>query len=269
MTSSFIIMSYPRFAGGKFLSNCLSLSKFCCPQDPVSAEYLLDFPDDYEYRLRSVMKTIPLHRTEMTKWIEKYEFGDTQLYHRAINRWQNGVNCQPNDLVGRLLRSEFKLFLTAHGGDTHVRNLLKIWPNSTIIKLINHVKFSEISQKLKSTDNKTLEDHAGNYCKQKYQLLAGGDWPSWEEFESVGYDVRKLLNYREVADEILSFYNWKNIDNTTFLFDVDRVIFNRTKFLEAMEQLYRQLNFTDFDPELVGKFWQSYMSLHVDNVDIT
>lgn len=261
-------MAFPRFAGGKFISNCLSLSKFCCPQDPVSAEYLLNSPDDYKYRLKAVMRTLPLRRSEMTNWIEKYEFGDTQLYQTAFNQWQNGVKCPPNDLVHRLLRSKFSLFLTAHGGDIAVRNLLKAWPDAAIVKLVNHVKFSKISQRLKSSDNKTHEDHAGNYCKQKYESLAGNSWPTWEEFESVGYDIQKLSDYTSVADEILTFYNWRDINNKTLLFDVDNTIFNQTKFLTAIEQLYIDLELSDFDPTLVGAFWQSYMSLHVDNIDV-
>ena len=262
-------MSFPRYAGGKFISNCLSLSKFCCPQDLISAEYLLNFPDDYKYRFNSVMRTLPDRQSEMINWIGKYEFGDTQLYQTAFNYWKNGVQYQANNLVTRLLKSKFRLFLTAHGGDVDVRNLLKAWPDSTIIKLINHVKFSKISQGLKSNDNKTIEDHAGNYCEQKYQLLAGDNWPTWEEFESVGYDIRRLSGYTSVADEILTFYNWRGVNNTTLLFDVDSAIFNRTKFLIAINQLYIDLGFTDFNAQLVENFWQSYMALHVDNVDIT
>lgn len=269
MDNNFIIMSFPRYSGGKFISNCLSLSKSCCPQDPISAEYLLNQPADYEYRLNAIMRTLPLCRDEMTKWIEKYEFGDTQLYQASFGQWQNGINDQPSDLVTRLLKSKFRLFLTAHGGDIAVQKLLKVWPNSTIIKLINHVKFSMISRSLKSTDNKSIDEHAGNYCKNKYLELAGAAWPTWEEFESVGYDIRLLNGYELVKEEILDFYNCRSIKNKTLLFDVDNTIFNRTKFLLAIEQLYKQLELPDFNPGLIEKFWQSYMCLHIDNVDLT
>jgi hypothetical protein len=67
---------------------------------------------------------------------------------------------------------------------------------------------------------------------------------------------------------ILNFYNWKNINNPTVLFNIDNSIFNRTKFLPAMKNLYRQLGLTDYNPDLIEKFWQSYMALHVDNVDL-
>ena len=46
--------------------------------------------------------------------------------------------------------------------------------------------------------------------------------------------------------------------------DIDNCIFDQHAFLSAMEQLYKKLNFDDFNPDLVGKFWQAYIDLHVD-----
>jgi hypothetical protein len=270
MHSNFIILSFPQFAGGKFISNCLSLSKKCCPQDPQCAEYLLSNPDDYEFRFNSVMKTLPPTRKEMINWISTYEFGDAQLYGKAtFHDWLSGIATPPGILVKRLINSNFNLFITTHGNDVTTRNLLKIWPDATILKLINHTKFSNISKNLKSDGTIFSEDRSGNYCKKKYSELAGPDWPSWEEFEMAGYDIQKLDGYQTVQDEILSFYNWKNICNKTVLFDVDTAIFNQVNFLSAMRNLYEQLELPDFNPNLVGTFWQSYMSLHVDNHDLT
>ena len=269
MSDNFIILSYPRYAGGKFIGNCLSLSKECSPQDKKSARYLLTKTDDYQYRLNAVMSTLPATREEMINWIPKYEFGDNQFYGTHIfGSWVTGNYIAPDRIIEQLLDKKLRLFLTAHGGDGVVRRLLKVWPNSTIIKLINHTKFSKISQNLKSTDTDSIDMHAGNYCKSKYDVLSGPSWPSWQEFESVGYNIQKLSQYKSVAEEILNFYNWKDINNKTFLFDIDSTIFNRNKFLEAMEQLYTQLNLTDFNPILIEKFWQSYIALHVDNVDL-
>lgn len=267
--NNFIIVAFPRFAGGKFIMNCLSLSKFCCPQDPVVAEYLLTHPDDYNYRFNAIMKTLPETREEMINWVDRYEFGDYQLYQHMHTKWNFGIKCEPNDLVNRLLDSGFHLFLTSHGGEISIRNLATVWPNAKIIQIINHVKFSKIAHGLKCTESITLDQCAGNYCRSKYTMLAGHDWPSWEEFESVGYNIQKLSGYELVADEILSFYNWRGFDNDIFLFNIDESIFNRSKFLASIELLYKSFGFSDFNSELVGKFWQSYMSLHVDNVDLT
>jgi hypothetical protein len=268
MNDNFVILNFPRFAGGKFISNCLSLSRHCCPQDPVIAQNLLSRPADYNYRLSSVIRTLPSDKSDMTCWIQHYEFGDIQLYGEAVTQWQHGISCPPTELVNMLLDSGFKLFLTSHGGDLSVRNLLISWPESTVVTLINHVEFSTISNKLKSTDTRSLDDYAGNYCKAKYESLAGDAWPTWSEFESVGYDIDQLRPYYLVADEISKFYNWRGINHRSILFDVDTAMFVKHKFLESIQNLYEKLNLDDFDPVLVGKFWQLYMTLHVDNVDI-
>lgn len=269
MNNNFIIFSFPSFAGGKFIGNCLALSKHCCPQDAASAEYLISHPDDYQFRLDKVMSTLPPDRIQMIDWISRFEFGDKNLYGITHDSWTKGINATLTPLVNTLISCGFKLFLTAHGGDTTVRNLLNVFPDSTILKLINHVNFSKISKKLKSNDNLSPDEHAGNYCKSKYLELAGESWPSWEEFESVGYDIQKLPKYNTVQDEILSFYNWKDINKNTILFNIDDVIFNRTKFLKAMEKLYEKLELDDYNPVIIEQFWQEYMLLHVDNVDMT
>jgi hypothetical protein len=59
-----------------------------------------------------------------------------------------------------------------------------------------------------------------------------------------------------------NYYKWHEISNLVIEFDIDSVIFDRYKFLSAMENLYKQLGFDDFNPALVGEFWQRYIDLH-------
>lgn len=137
------------------------------------------------------------------------------------------------------------------------------WPGSRIIKLVNHRKFSKISWALKSDHVHDLDFYAGNYCQSKYNELAGPNWPTWEKFEKVGYDVRLIDNIdREIQNEILQFYNWINIHAPCFVFDVDSSYFELSEFLTAVKKLYDWLNFDDFNPDLVGQFWKRYMELH-------
>jgi hypothetical protein len=127
---------FPRFAGGKFISNCLALSKKCYPQDITCAEYLLKNPEDYKFRFDSVMKTLPPTRKEMINWISTYEFGDSRLYGmETFYNWLSGMVSPLCESVQRLIDSGSYLFITAHGGDEAVRNILKIWSNATIIKV--------------------------------------------------------------------------------------------------------------------------------------
>ena len=45
-------MHFPAYAGGKFISNCLALSKNCMIMDKDSVGYLTEHSLDYEYRLQ-------------------------------------------------------------------------------------------------------------------------------------------------------------------------------------------------------------------------
>lgn len=264
MADPFVILFFPRFAGGKFLSNCLALSKHCVPQDHDSAEYLTARPDDYQYRLDRVLKTLPPDRISMINWIPQFEFGDHNLYGDVFQDWEDGVvNKNVNMITKKIIDSGLKTFLTTHGSESGVRQLYQTWPNSPIIKLINHRKFSGISWSLKSDCSHSLDSYAGNYCESKYNQLAGPSWPLWREFEMRGFDPRLCDDCTsDTQREMLQFYNWQDIDGLFSVFDVDNSYFDRDNFLNAMESLYRWLEFDDFNPELVGTFWQAYMRLH-------
>jgi len=66
-----------------------------------------------------------------------------------------------------------------------------------------------------------------------------------------------------IRDKISNFYP-PNTAAVTLGFDIDNSIFDKSKFLSAMETLYHQLAYDDFNRRLVGDFWQSYMDLHID-----
>lgn len=262
-SSNPVIVQFPRFAGGKFISNCLALSKHAVPQDSESATYLLDNPNDYEYRLSKILNTIP-PLTEMTDWIEKYEFGDYQLYGDSFVDWTLHGTPSSNTITDKLSNAEFlKFFIVNHSGPMHVANLLNVWPNAQIILLTNFTKFFNISSKLKSTSNESLEHHAGNYCFQKYNKLRGDTWPNWEEFETALYNTNNLSGYDiSVIREINEYYTWNSINKQIIKFDIDNSIFELNNFLSAIELVYTQLNFTDFNPKLVETFWKQYIALH-------
>jgi hypothetical protein len=122
--------------------------------------------------------------------------------------------------------------------------------------LKNYRKFFDIAAKLKTSNLQPIESYAGNYCKEKYNILKGHDWPTWEQFEND--------NYITDNDEMQKFYLWHLVKNKKIVVDVDSTIFAAELFISNMQQLYTQLGFDDFDPSAIGKFWKRYMSLHVD-----
>jgi hypothetical protein len=240
-----IIIQFPQFAGGKFISNCLALSRFAVPQDAATAEYLLNNPADYNYRFARVASTLPETVAEMRSWISKYEFGDTQQ----------------KPALAQLSISNLNFFLVSHQPDITAK-LLALWKNAKVIVLTNFRQFSNIACERKN-NGEIIEEISGNYCIEKYNLLKGNDWPTWKEFNTAKFDINNISNVSTpIKDEISKFYMTSTIN--TIGFDIDNCIFEKSKFLSAMSDLYRQLHYDDFNAKLVGNFWQSYIELHID-----
>jgi len=248
-----IIMQFTRFAGGKFISNCLALSRHAVPQDAKVGNYLLDNPDDYNYRFKKLLTTLPPSVAEMRNWISKYEFGDNQQA----------------PILDKLSNSDLNFFLTSHVPESTIE-LLEQWPNAKVIVLTNVRQFTNISYERKNSGETLAEVLyiAGNYCIEKYNLLKSDDWPTWEQFNTALFNVDNLINVPIcIVNEISEFYISNQINAIIIGFDIDNCIFDKFKFLSSIENLYNQLGYTDFNPKLVGDFWQQYINLHIDNND--
>ena len=264
-TPNSIILRFPRYAGGKFIGNCLALSKHAVPQHAEIAQNLLSSPNDCQYRLREIMKTLPSTQDQMKNWVQQFEYGDKQLFGPVGITWRKQGSPHKlavNTTTTQLSNSDLCFFHVSHNSEDSLENLLKVWPNSRIIQLINHATFSTISKYLKCAEPNITPEQTGNYSPEKYAVLAGSDWPTWQEFLSVKFDTRQLpLLADHIVAEINSFYP----PITMIPFDIDNCIFEKTAFLESMCNLYNSLGFTDFDSKLVGEFWQAYINLHEIN----
>jgi len=266
-----VIVSFMRFAGGKFLMNCLALSRHACPMEPSAAAYLLKHPDDYDYRLQTVLKSLP-PKNQMQKWLD-FEFGDGATYGRAQKSWNEGQEGVLNDLTKKLCCSNMKFFLTDHSMEP--LNLCQVWKQATVIMLINSRRFQAIAA-LKKNQRDWRPEHIrrgglaaellglnGNYCEEKFDVLRGPDWPTWQEFEKTGYDAKSLHHIDpKVRAEIGDFYRRHLVQNQVLLFDVE-TYFASDKFVNAIKELYQNLNFTDFQEDLVRFFHKKYLDLHL------
>jgi hypothetical protein len=255
------VMSFLPFSGGKFVSNCLSLSSKACPQDPTAAQYLAQNPKDYDYRLHTVMKTIPA-AAQMHRW-RQFEFGDMSLYGDAFLSWLQGIPQEPKTVVKSLCDVKLRFFITDHSMDPS--KILMVWPNATVIKFINGSSFQHLAW-LKKNANGDINfpcEMNGNFCREKYQTLAGPDWPSWEDFEQQAHDISRFDNIDTATKgEIQEFYHRPLRCNKVLLFDVDSCILNLDRFLIAMASLYQQLQLNDFNRDLVTLFYEKYIELH-------
>lgn len=273
-TNKIVLLRFPQYSGGNFICNCLGLSRHAVLKHTGHARYLYDKPDDYDYRLNAVMSTLPESskgKSELRLWQTTYEWNDAHLYSGVdLTNWsQRGIASCHDDFIAKLSNSDFDFFLLQHSYYV-TSNVLRVWPNARILQLINFEKFWHIAAPLKvrvgdPTEFK-ISNSAGNEYQEKYNELAGPSWPTWGEFQQVGYNIDKISGVpSDVCDEIKQFYDWHKVSAPMMLFDIDNSIFEKSAFLAAMQELYLTLGYDDFDATRISIFWQAYMELHVDN----
>ena len=233
-TDKIIAVCYPAFAGGKFLMNCLALSRhatFQCKYR-VAIDFNLDLNSMsyYNSKLEMAFESLPPDKQSMKKW-RQYEFGCVQLFN-----WAAGEFCKDN-LTDKIVSSEVKIlsnqnhknfFIVAHKLSS-LERIIDYFPNTKILMLTDFVDFM-IKARL-------LKNNSASFNLENCKL-------NWNN-----------INYSKYID---SFDKYK-IDYTMSYID----IFEEDKFLDRVKILYDELGYDDFNRDLVQKFYQAYISLHI------
>ena len=252
-----MVLRFSSYAGGKFLSNCLSLSRHACPQNIAAVNHLLDHPNDYDYRLKCVLSSLP-GPVDMKRW-RKFEFGD-DIYGPAYRAWLEGRSPPLDQRTQRLIDSGMMFFIVCHS--MTLSGVEKVFPRGRCIKLVNHYRFQQLAVSLKSDAEYSAESFNGNFSESKYQVLAGADWPQWKDFELSGYNIDAIPNVPlHIQDEIRSFYPVVSVPGE-LIFDVDGTYFDFAEFAPAVDRIYQALGFDDFNRDLLEIFHKRYMDLH-------
>jgi len=278
--NNLIVVWYPQYAGGKFIMNCLSLSRHCVPLDTEMCKHLLDYPTDYKYRLSKILNTLP-SKDNMSDWL-KYEFSIAGFYEAmpsgvgsesellAFMRMHSG-NVRDTGLdqhIIQLIDKNMNFFAECRGDGKLIEQYVSLWPNIKIINLINVEKFQALaaSKKQKNSIKRPLSYYCGNECREKYDSLKGKDWPTWEIFEKNNYNIDKVAKYvkmhNKVITEIKEFYHWHTISNPIFNFNVDETYFDKDKFFTQIQKLYDWLGYDDFNETLLLQYYTAYIDLH-------
>lgn len=275
-----IVMWYPRFAGGKFIMNCLSLSRHCVPMDIEMCNHLVNFPTDYSYRLSKVIATLP-PKEDMDRW-HNYEFNNAKFYddpepdkykseNLLFSRYQKGIIHKDgiDKRISTLIDKNIDFFAETRANNIdHITQYTSLWPNARIIKLINFEKFQPLaaSKKQKNNISRPMSDYCGNESREKYDSLKGDSWPDWKIFEKNDYNIDKVAKHVKISDEIVAeikeFYPWHTISNPIFNIDVDETYFDQDKFFTQIKNLYDWLGYDDFNETLLSQYYTAYIGLH-------
>ena len=179
---------YLPYSGGKFLANCLALSKdVLCMKEPMAKEDIYwSGPVDAEYynfKLKSILTSLPPNFSEMNQW-KKFELSDN------LTRIAN------NPLINKRI-----ICHTAHNND-ELETLITKYPNIRVVKLVNYRRFNKLCCKLKSS---TLEigRHITGYSH-------------WDQNSSSGhfnFDVDTVYSVVDFLAEMKRLYNFLELED--------------------------------------------------------
>jgi len=222
-----IITYFPTYAGGKFLINCLALSRHATFQhaEITSMDLRLkdaNEPNYYAWKLEMALNSIPESEDKIKNWRENEIYGCENLFNWASflplpTNLSTAIETLSN-------RNDSNFFIIAHNLAS-LKNVKTIFPNAKILKIINFFPFIEIAYNRKNID--------GNFKKDKNFIK------SISMFKKDSTQVK--------IDYCISYKN----------------IFNEELFLAELKNLYNQLGYDDFNKELVKIFYRKYISLHL------
>lgn len=188
-------------AGGKFVQNCLALSRYCVLKTENATRWQLHHPSNrtlYNQKLVWALKTIP-QKNDMYDWLA-YELRDDRYFGRIFS---GDDQISSDELPQHLkLAAQQNLWITysahSHGSAQHLE---KYWPTVKYVCLTNADQF--------------IADWA--LVKNRYSSTLG---PDWETPVGVGFDFdidSCIYNESAFLAQMRSLYEylgWDDFDQT-------------------------------------------------------
>ena len=212
-------------AGGKFIQNCLALSRHCVLKHPewtdwqlVQTEYNAEF---YQQKLDWAMSTVP---TVMNQWLAS-ELGDSEYFGRLfLDSTVQGLTA--DQLPGRLHRTAQQRLWCMYSLHNHgpVEHLRKYWPTIKIVNVWPAQKFLE------------------QWLPQKNINL-------WQDY----------VNW---TDTDYAAWHGHIPNDESFWYDMDHTFYDADAFAEQMAALYEYLGYTDWAQAPVMAYYQHYRAQH-------
>ena len=276
LTDKLIILYYPGFAGGKFLSNCLALSQFAVVQDPYLAELDLKFHDaDFKQAL-DVTARSNYDKVALSDW-PSYDDLINNIESIDIKKFETNFDFRVAIRTIRTLYCStyytFKKRAVMHSlpPDAFMHNWEKYEYGCKQFFGVNSFDYAHNAQLIESNVFNSVVPLISNSNRNFFivthdcSILEGilKKWPNAQIIQLINsIEFRKLASKLKQLEPIQT-YEFDNIYKNAITFDVDSTYFNRNMFLSAMKNLYGVLGYNDFnvDDNLL-EFYKAYMLLH-------
>lgn len=270
-TNKIVILYYPPFAGGRFIANCLALSKHA-----VHQEKFLAFLDvNFNKNTNALAIYTELHERYKTyagqDWptFEKFLDGEKTKY--------DFVNIELDHPKTRILKWIFETskkidFKEIEYYDYKIQSSCWSLPNDSS-KIKNWVSYEFSCRLLFGQSDTTSNNYNENFIIPNLSM-------GFKHFFIVAHNKPQLINIlskwpNALIVELVNYVKFQKLAaflknglvksteaaNSKITFSMEN-IFCRTRFLNSMEALYQGLGYTDFNKKLVDTFYTEYVKLH-------
>lgn len=275
LTDKIIIVYYPNLAGGKFLSNCIALSKNALPQSSIISLLDLNFYNkDKSQILEHIEKKYNLLAgVDWPKLNDFYigtysvnAFIQQELDHPMVKflKWAYGKCSDINqdyysfklESILKSLPPKIEQWMLYEFGcfDFFGVSITEYNKKNTVeqIKKLNFHKF--VNDYIESNKYFFL------MCHNKDQLTSMKSvWPNSKLIQLHNFDKFRKMSLGKKQPLIES--DWEILPNQ-IQFDVDSNYLNKDNFLSSMSQLYNKLDIDDFNAENISIFYDKYINVH-------
>lgn len=261
-TSNLIIACYIRGAGGKFILNCLGISKHVALQHRDFAYQQLtgqlSSKDKHDILLERINETGQNWNDLGLGCLEL--FGDL-LYKPGKTRQQFEFHPIVNDISN----SKLKFCLASHDY-VYLSNELEIWPNASCILFENAMPFI---RQVRASSIWSIPS-AVDLC---WANIRGSNWPISAPQNLQEYNKLPAFIRSEIAklhgDEIIKYYNLQDqeqkIKKNVIKSQACQIwncnwFLSRALFEDNIQKLYNNLNLDDFDADLIMSFYDAWIN---------
>lgn len=267
-TDRLIVAYYPNGSGGKFLLNCLGLSRHMVLQDSKLARQQLSAQLDPGHKLEILLTRL---QQVTDNWCD-LDLGCVQLFGDDWSFKHSKVpgfdlrHCRFDPIVHHL--SHGNVYFAAVTHDVFaLACTLDRWPQARVIRLTNSTRFRE---RFRNTDH-----------YMKWQQVRGPDWPSRPPVDLDQYVAMPEHVQQELRDFGLETYfttpllwacdqdwldqqeqqHWELVttDRQCWIWDTDWYV-DRDIMIHQLAKLYAWLELDDLDHALVSTFYDAYFS---------
>lgn len=257
-TDNLIIVRYPRWAGGKFLINCLGLSNGAVLQDAGLAKKDINGQLSIQDKFNILVERV--HNTPASKWYDlmmgcQNLFGFSEM---DISADLSLDQLHINPVIFNLINTDRKFFIVCHN-QSRYQVMKKLFPLAKTIVFKNAKKFVQ-------TRSESPEIHMHwNHIKETH-------WPSVppklvQDFNFLPDLIKQDLvkHFPDFIDKLIDSTDYEEFDEvTTFNWDTNWY-FSADTTVNQLQNLYFYFGLSDFDQNLITNFynlWRDKISQH-------